>query len=121
MSLAMATTFHSHDDYFAAQAPEQRDRLVQIQRTVDAVVPGAQHIISYNMPAFRAGRIFFYVATFRHHIGIYPPVTADASVIAATARYCGPKGNLRFPHDEPLPMDVIARVAAALAAQYASR
>ena len=48
MSLAMATTFHSHDDYFAAQAPEQRDRLVQIQRTVDAVVPGAQHIISYN-------------------------------------------------------------------------
>jgi hypothetical protein len=57
----------------------------------------------------------------RHHIGIYPPVTADESVIAATARYRAPKGNLRFPHGKPLPMDVIARVAAALATQYASR
>ena len=40
-------------------------------------------------------------------------VTADyrrMAVEKATARYAGPKGNLQFPLDEPMPLDLIERI-----------
>jgi hypothetical protein len=37
---------------------------------------------------------------------------------AALARYRGPKGNLQFPLDEPMPLDLIERIADCLARQY---
>jgi hypothetical protein len=46
-------------------------------------------------------------------------VSDDAALVAELQRWRGPKGNLRFPLAEPLPLALIGRVAAALAAQYA--
>lgn len=63
--------------------------------------------------------MFFYVAAFKNHLGIYPPVKEPAELVEELARWRGPKGNLAFPHAEPLPLDLIGRVAEALAAQYA--
>jgi uncharacterized protein YdhG (YjbR/CyaY superfamily) len=110
--------FKSHDEYIAAQPAELRARLVQVQQAVESQLPQAQRTVGYNMPAFRLGRIFFYFAAFKNHIGVYPPVTGDAELIELTAAYRGPKGNLSFPHTEDLPLQLIARVACALAAQY---
>lgn len=110
--------FLSHDEYFAAQPAALRARLELVQSVVEAQVPEAERAVSYNMPAFKMGKTFFYFAAFKNHIGIYPPVTADLSVIEASASYRGPKGNLSFPHSESLPLQLIAKVAAALAAQY---
>jgi hypothetical protein len=66
-------------------------------------------------------RTFFYCAAFKKHIGIYPPVTDDHRLILETAPFRGPKGNLSFLLNEPLPIELIGRVALALAAQYAER
>ncbi len=110
--------FTSHSEYLDAQPVTVRARLQQVQRGVEDKVPDAVRTVSYNMPAFRLGRTFFYFAAFKHHIGVYPPVTADASVIEASAAYRGPKGNLSFPHAEELPLELIGRVAEALAIQY---
>jgi uncharacterized protein YdhG (YjbR/CyaY superfamily) len=112
-------TFESHEAYFATLAPGVRERLELIQQTVEQRVPGALRCISYQMPAFRQRRAFFYFAAFKKHIGVYPPVTDDAALMTETARYRGPKGNLSFPLNEELPLELIGRVAAALAAQYA--
>jgi uncharacterized protein YdhG (YjbR/CyaY superfamily) len=110
--------FLSHDQYFATQPAALRARLEQVQGVVEAQVPEAEKTVSFNMPAFKMGQTFFYFAAFKNHIGIYPPVTEDTSVIEASASYRGPKGNLSFPHTESLPLQLIAKVAAALAAQY---
>jgi uncharacterized protein YdhG (YjbR/CyaY superfamily) len=110
--------FKSHSEYFATQPAASQARLEQVQRVVEAKVPDAVQAISYNMPAFKIGRTFFYFAAFKNHIGVYPPVTADAAVIEASAAYRGPKGNLSFPHAEELPLGLIGRVAEALAKQY---
>jgi uncharacterized protein YdhG (YjbR/CyaY superfamily) len=109
-----------HEAYFATLAPTVRERLERIQHTVEQRVPGAQRCIGYQMPAFRQQRTFFYFAAFKKHIGVYPPVTADLALIAETACFRGPKGNLSFPLKEELPLDLIGRVAAALAKQYAA-
>lgn len=110
----------THEAYFAQCAPEARALLLQVQREVETQVPEAARCIGYNMPAFRQERIFFYFAAFKKHIGIYPPLTQDEGLISETARFRGPKGNLSFSYTQPLPLDLIGRVAKALAAQYAA-
>ena len=100
------------------QSFDVRARLEAIQAEVERVVPGAERCISYQVPAFRKGRMFFYFSAFTKHIGVFPPVFDDEALVAETARYRGPKGNLQFKHQEPLPVELIGRVARALAAQY---
>ncbi len=119
MTVPTRERYTSHEDYLVT-VPEHRDRLDAILHEVIERVPDAKPVISYNMPAYRRGRIFFYVAAFKRHVGIYPPLTDDVALVAETTLYRGPKGNLAFPHDAPLPMDLIGRVVQALAAQYGS-
>jgi uncharacterized protein YdhG (YjbR/CyaY superfamily) len=113
--------FQSHDEYFTRQPADIRSRLERIQKEVEANVPDATRIISYNMPAFKTERTFFYFAAFKKHIGIYPPITDDLELIAETEALRGPKGNLSFSHAVELPLPLIGRVAAALALQYSTK
>ena len=111
-------SFESHDAYFASVPAEVRPRLAGIQARVESLLPSAQRCISYQMPAYRDRRVFFYFAAFKQHVGVYPPVTQDAALIAELAPYRGPKGNLIFPLNQPLPVDLIGRVAVALHREY---
>jgi uncharacterized protein YdhG (YjbR/CyaY superfamily) len=65
---------------------------------------------AYKMPAFRQHGILLYFAAWKNHIGLYPPISGDAAVEKAVARYAGPKGNLQFPLDEPIPYNLIKRI-----------
>ena len=120
-SILQPHAYQSHEDYFATVSVEVRTLLERIQAEVEARVPGAVRCIGYNMPAYKLERTFFYFAAFKKHIGIYPPVTEDQQLILETAPFRGAKGNLSFPLSEPLPVELIGRVALALAAQYAVR
>jgi len=51
-----------------------------------------------------------YFAAWKKHIGLYPPISGDKAIEKAVARYAGPKGNLQFPLDEPIPYDLIERI-----------
>jgi hypothetical protein len=54
-------------------------------------------------------------------IGIYPPVTKNAKLIRELASYRNEKGNLSFPLDQPIPIDLIGRVAQTLFQQHAKK
>lgn len=97
---------------------EAQEILLEIQKLVEAAVPKAERCIAYSMPAFRAGKVFFYFAAFKNHVGVYPPVTDDAALIQESSRYRNEKGNLAFKYKEPVPYDLIRRVAVALFDQY---
>ncbi|MEO8926113.1 MAG: DUF1801 domain-containing protein [Caulobacteraceae bacterium] len=99
------------DAYIAASAPGAQAVLRRIREIVRAAAPEAKEIISYKMPAFRGHGMLVYFAAFKNHIGIFPPIEGDAGLDEALARYRGPKGNLRFPLDEPIPYDLIERIA----------
>ncbi|TIX48885.1 iron chaperone [Alteraurantiacibacter aquimixticola] len=107
-----------HAAYFATLSPELRERLTAIRSELEARIPGTERVVAYKMPALRKGRVIAYFAAFKQHIGIYPPVTAPPALVAELAQWRGPKGNLSFPHAEPLPLELIGRVGEALAAQY---
>lgn len=98
------------DEYAAAFPPRVRTILRKIRATIREAVPDVEERISYRMPAFKLNRDIAYFAAFKHHIGFYPPVRGDAVLKKAVAPYSGPKGNLQFPLNEPIPYSLIARI-----------
>ena len=100
----------SIDEYIALFSPEVRAILERIRETIRGAAPEAEETISYMMPAFRQGGILVYFAAFKKHIGLFPPVSGDAEIETAIAPYAGPKGNLQFPLDRPIPYELIERI-----------
>jgi uncharacterized protein YdhG (YjbR/CyaY superfamily) len=107
-----------HAPCLTAAPDDVRARLQAIQAEVERRVPSATRDNGYRMPSYRVRRIFFYFSPFKKHIGVYPPVTGPDALLAKLAPYRGPKGNLSFPHDQPLPLHLIGEAAAHLAEQY---
>jgi uncharacterized protein YdhG (YjbR/CyaY superfamily) len=84
--------------------------LEKVRATIRHAAPDAKETISYQMPAFRQHGILVYFAAWKQHVGLYPPISGDKALEKAVARYAGPKGNLQFPLDEPIPYNLIERI-----------
>lgn len=110
--------FASHEEYIASTPSDVQTILLKVQALVEKALPEAQRCIGYGMPAYRDGKVFFYFAGFRNHLGVYPPLKADAALIAELAPYRNEKGNLAFKYKEPIPYELIGRVAVALHKEY---
>ena len=98
------------DEYVAGFPPPIRVILKKIRATIAAAAPDAQERISYGMPAFFQEGILLYFAAFKTHIGVYPPVSGDRRLEQTLSAYSGPKGNLKFPFDRPIPYGLIGRI-----------
>jgi uncharacterized protein YdhG (YjbR/CyaY superfamily) len=98
------------DGYISQFPADVRAILERVRQTIREAAPGAREAISYRMPAFKQHGVLVYFAAWKKHIGLYPPISGDAALGKAVARYAGPKGNLQFPLDEPIPYDLIERV-----------
>jgi uncharacterized protein YdhG (YjbR/CyaY superfamily) len=97
------------DGYIATFPKKVQARLGKMRRAIHQAAPEAQESISYRMPVFKLdGKPLVYFAAFKAHIGFFPP--APVSFRKETARFAGPKGNLRFPFAEPLPFDLVKRI-----------
>jgi uncharacterized protein YdhG (YjbR/CyaY superfamily) len=97
-------------DHIANYAKASKDALLSIYALILSVAPDAEEMISYRMPAFKRGKIFIYFEAFKGHIGIYPPIKDNPELLDALQAYRGPKNNLRFPLNQPLPLELIERV-----------
>jgi uncharacterized protein YdhG (YjbR/CyaY superfamily) len=98
------------DAYISRFPADVRAILEKVRTTIRNAAPQATEKISYLMPAFKLHGILVYFAAWQNHIGLYPPISGDKALEKAIARYAGPKGNLQFPLDEPIPYHLIARI-----------
>jgi uncharacterized protein YdhG (YjbR/CyaY superfamily) len=100
----------SMDEYIRTFPKDVRAALNAVRRTVQSAVPDAEEAISYRMPAFELhGRALIYFAAFKNHIGLYPP--PPTALKKRVAPYEGPKGNLKFPMDKPIPLALVKSIA----------
>jgi uncharacterized protein YdhG (YjbR/CyaY superfamily) len=98
-------------DSYIAQFPTNVQAILKsIRKTIRSAAPEASEVISYQMPAFKGHGILVYFAAWKEHIGLYPPIAGDPAIEKAVASYAGPKGNLQFPLDEPIPYRLIERI-----------
>ena len=98
------------DGYISKFPTDVQVILEKVRETIRHAAPEAKETISYMMPAFRQHGILVYFAAWKNHIGMYPPISGDEALEKAIERYAGPKGNLQFPLDEPMPLDLIERI-----------
>ena len=108
--MAKAQSSKDIDEYIARFPANDRAILEKVRTTIKSAAPDATETISYQMPAFKQHGILVYFAGWKKHIGLYPPVSGDKALEKAVARYAGPKGNLQFPLDQPIPYDLIERI-----------
>jgi uncharacterized protein YdhG (YjbR/CyaY superfamily) len=109
----------SIEAYIAHHPVEVQTIFRAVWATACAAAPEAEQRMSYRMPALFQHGVVVYVGAFKHHLGIYPPVS-EPSVRQRVAAFAGPKGNLQFPYAQPMPLELIADVVQArLAANLA--
>ena len=108
------TDFKSVDQYIAAQPEAVRGVLDRVRATIRKAVPGAEEVISYQIPAYKLqGGTVLYFAGWKKHYSLYP---ATAELVAAFKEDLAPyevnnKGTIRLPLSEPVPVKLIERIA----------
>jgi uncharacterized protein YdhG (YjbR/CyaY superfamily) len=98
------------DDYIAAFPPKVRTRLQAVRRTIRKHAPEATEKISYRIPTFYLNGNLVHFAAFEHHVGFYPGAAGIAKFRDELMQYESGKGSVQFPHDEPLPLDLVAAI-----------
>lgn len=98
------------DNYIASFPSDVQEILEKVRMTIRKAAPDAEETISYLMPAFKLKGNLVYFAAFKKHIGLFPPVTGDEKLRREASVYAGPKGNLRFPLDKPIPYALISKI-----------
>lgn len=111
------------DEYLRNLEEPKRTTLEVLRRTILEIVPEAEEVISYRIPAFRIeGKIFAGFAAFRNHLAYLP---FSGSVLGRLADelegFEMTKSSLHFPVDRPLPKELLERLIAVRRAEIARR
>ena len=110
------------DEYLARLSPDKRDALEKLRKAIRAAAPRAEECISYQLPAFRLGRLLVAFGAAAKHCSFYP---MSAATIAAhrddLEGYDTSKGTIRFPADRPLPAALVRKLVKARVAENAAR
>lgn len=98
------------DEYIASFQETERLLLEQMRAIIKAVVPDAQEVISYGMPAFKLNGMLVWYAAYTKHIGFYPKPLAIEVFKKELSPYKCSKGAIQFPFDQPLPAALITEI-----------
>ena len=113
----MPATPTTVDDYIATFPEEVQERLARVRAALHRAIPGADERIRYGMPAVMLGGPYaVHFAAWKRHIGLYPVTRLEGALEDEIAAYRTHKDSVRFPHDQPVPYELIERLARALAA-----
>jgi uncharacterized protein YdhG (YjbR/CyaY superfamily) len=106
----MKTQRHTIDEYIAGFPADIQERLEKIRLTIREVAPEARETIKYGMPTFTWKGNLVYFAAYKNHIALYPAVTGDETFNQELSVYLAEKSTVQFPHDRPIPFDLISRI-----------
>ena len=101
--------FETIDEYIKTFPKDVQSILEKMRQTIKRAAPDAEEAISYQIPTFKLeGASLVHFAAFRKHIGLYPPAPREFK--KEVSSYEGPKGNLKFTIDKPIPYDLVTRI-----------
>ena len=111
------------DEYLRSIEEPKHTTLQALRRTIREVLPEAEQVISYRVPAFRIrGKDVAGFAAFKDHLSYLP---FSGSVLGQLADelddYTMTKSSLHFPVDRPLPKALVKKLIAARLAEVSQR
>jgi len=102
--------FKTTDEYHDQFNGVALKRLDEIRKSIKAAAPGAEEVISYNMPAFRQNKVLVYYAAAKEHIGFYPTPNAIKIFQKELTKYKTSKGAIQFPMDKSIPVALVKKI-----------
>lgn len=100
------------DDYIANFPKDIQIILQELRATIAKAAPEAEETISYQMPTFRLKGNLVHFAAHKNHIGFYPTPSGIEKFKSELSAYESAKGSVKFPIDQPLPLDLISKIVA---------
>ncbi len=107
------TDFKSVSEYIASKDKDVQAVLKLVRDAIRKAVPDAEELISYQMPMYRLnGARVLYFAGWKQHYSLYLLGDAVAAEFQKElAVYEMSKGTIRLPLSEPVPVQLIQRIA----------
>lgn len=102
--------FKTVDDYISSFPANVQQILLRLRQIIRDAAPGAEEIISYNMPTYELHGRLVYFAAWKKHVALYAAGSAANAYADELAPYIQDKGTLQFPLDEPLPVELVRRI-----------
>jgi uncharacterized protein YdhG (YjbR/CyaY superfamily)/uncharacterized protein YndB with AHSA1/START domain len=96
--------------YISGYPVNVKKRLNAMRAAIKKAAPDAEEKISYGMPAYTYKGMLLYFAAHKNHIGLYPMKSAIETFKEELKTYKCSKGTVQFPHDKPLPFNLITRI-----------
>jgi uncharacterized protein YdhG (YjbR/CyaY superfamily) len=115
--------FEPVGDYIAAKPAGAQKVLELVRSAIRKALPGAEEVISYQMPAYKlGGETVIYFAGWKRHYSLYP---VSAHLVEAFKDDLAPyelndRGTLRFPLVRPVPVKLIGTIAKLRAKEVAN-
>lgn len=109
------TRFASVDEYIDSFDGTVWARLTQTREIARRVLPDAEEVISYNVPAYRRDGVFVvYFAGFTHHtsLSFYPSANTYARFADELAGFKTSKSAIQLPLTEAYPADLVEAIIA---------
>lgn len=100
------------DEYIAAFPREIQARLKKVRALIRSAAPDAEEAIKYQIPTFVLNGNLVHFAGYAKHLGLYPTPSAIQAFAKELSSYESAKGSVQFPHDEPLPLELIQKIVA---------
>ena len=98
------------DEYMADFPADVKKRMQQLRKTIKAGAPNADELISYQMPGYKYFGMLVYFAAYKNHIGFYPGTGGLLEFYKELSSFKSAKGSVQFPHDRPIPYDMISKI-----------
>lgn len=119
---SMTRTPRTIDEYLAALSDEKQAALEKLRKIIRAAAPKAEECISYQIPAFRQGKMLVGFGATAKHCAFYlmssSTVEAHKDLLKG---YDTSKGTIRFESDHPLPAALVRKLVKARIAENNSR
>lgn len=99
------------DEYISAFPENVQERMIQIREIIRSTVPNVDEQILYGMPGYKTfKKPLIYFGGFKNHLGLYATPSGHQAFEKELSNYKQGKGSVQFPHDQPLPIELIQKI-----------
>ena len=97
--------------YIDACPDGDKERLLEMRSLILSLMPeGAEELISYKIPAVCYKGIVCWYSAAKKHYALYPKASPIEHFREELKSWATSRGTIRFRYDQPLPVDIIARI-----------
>ena len=102
--------FTNVDEYIALHPGPVRRGLELLRKTIKTTAPGAEELISYQMPAYKLNGMLAFFSAAKNQYGFYPTASPIIAFREKLKSYKTSKGAIQFQLDKSIPVKLVAEI-----------